>query len=268
MKAIYKYPILLLTIMVMSSAAIAVPANDDCSTAISLGTLPAPAACVGTGLMVGASVTASGTTVSATPESPYPYLSHCPINVALPPNDVWYSFVASSYQAVVSITGSTMTNPVITVWGGSCGLLTGMGCVTGSGGSASITIYQTVPGQTYYIQVAGSTNLQNGTFNLSVHNDHDCAQCLVASNLTASPAPVNGAYAPGTTVTFCLTVTNWNEIVQNWLHGVQPSFGSGWNLSTLTPGTPPASRDGRGTWSYYPAGVVSSATGTAWPAGF
>ena len=104
----------------MATAAIAVPSNDDCSTAISLGILPAPAPCVGTGIQVGATVTATGTTVGATPEAIYPYLSNCSINTASPPNDVWYSFVATSYQAVISISGSTMTNPVITVWAGTC----------------------------------------------------------------------------------------------------------------------------------------------------
>ena len=253
---------------ILATAAIAVPTNDDCSAAISLGTLPTPAACTGTGIQVGAAVTATGTTVGATPEAIYPYLSNCSINTASPPNDVWYSFVATSYQAVISITGSTMTNPVITVWSGTCGSLTGRGCVTGAAGAATLTVYQTTPGQTYFIQIAGSTSAQNGTFNLSVHNDQDCARCLTASNITASPPPVNGAYAPGTRVTFCLNITQYTQILQNWLHGVQPTFGAGWDMSTFTPGTPPASVDHAGSWAYYPSGVVSTATGTHWPAGF
>ena len=265
-----KHIIILLAFTAMAYSAMALPApsNDDCSTAVNLGTLPAPAACTGTSKMVGASVTASGTTVGATPEAIYPYLSNCPINTASPPNDVWYSFVASSFQVVVNISGSTMTNPVITVWTGACGTLTGMGCVTGAGGAANLTIYQTVPGQTYYIQIAGSTSAQNGTFNLTVHNDHDCAQCLVSSSISATPLPVNGAYGPGQTVTFCLNITQYNEIVSNWMHGVQPVFGAGWDLTTLVPGTPPPSLDHAGSWAYYPAGVTSTATGTLWPAGF
>ena len=245
------------------------PANDNCSTATSLGTLPAPAACSGTGLEAGATVTLTNqTNVNATPSTPYPYISSCTPNVNSLPNDVWYSFVASSYQATISVSSATFTNPVITLWQGTCSNQASSGCVTGSGGAASLTVYQLVIGQTYYIQIAGSNATQNGTFTLKVHNDNDCSGCLVSSSLVATPPPVNGTYAPGQTVTFCLTVSSWDETNTNWLHGIQPSFGSGWNLASISPGTPPSSIDGEGAWAWYSSGVTSTATGTSWPAGF
>lgn len=246
-------------------------ANDDCTTATSLGTLPAPAACTGTGTKRGATVTLTNqTNVGATASNPYPYTAACAINTASIPNDVWYSFTASSYQASIAVSAGTgtFTNPVITFWSGTCGNQASSGCITGAAGAATLVVYQLVIGQTYYIQISGSDATQNGTFTLKVHNDDNCAACLVSSSITATPPPVNGTYSPGQTVNFCFTVNSWDETNTNWLHGVQPTFGSGWDITTLTAGTPPASIDGRGTWSWIPGGITSSANNNTWPTGF
>lgn len=71
---------------------------------------------------------------------------------------------------------------------------------------------------------------------LSAQND-----CMGTENFNVNPAPVNGGYAPGTTVQFCITYNNWNTgIGTNWLEGFDLSLGSGWDLTTLTPTTYPA----------------------------
>lgn len=83
--------------------------------------------------------------------------------------------------------------------------------------------------------------------------------CLGDYVITASPPPVDGTYDCGQTVTFCLTVNTWNTTNANWLQGVVASFGPGWDLNTLVPGTPPATVGGSGgTWGWY-----NSVTGTA-----
>lgn len=82
--------------------------------------------------------------------------------------------------------------------------------------------------------------------------------CLVGYNFTQSPPPVNGTYGCGETVTFCFTVTFWNSTNANWFQGIVANFGPGWDLSTLTPGAPPASCSGSGTWGWY-----NSVQGTA-----
>jgi gliding motility-associated-like protein len=82
--------------------------------------------------------------------------------------------------------------------------------------------------------------------------------CLVGYTFTQSPPPVNGTYGCGETVTFCFTVTFWNSTNANWFHGIVANFGPGWDLSTLTPGTPPPSCSGNGSWGWY-----TSVQGTA-----
>lgn len=83
--------------------------------------------------------------------------------------------------------------------------------------------------------------------------------CLGDYTFTASPPPQNGVYDCGQTVTFCLTVNTWNTTNANWLHGVVPMFGAGWDLSTLVPGAPPSTvGTSGGTWGWY-----NSETGTS-----
>lgn len=83
--------------------------------------------------------------------------------------------------------------------------------------------------------------------------------CLTGYSLTASVPPNGGTYGCGETVTFCLTVSGWNTTNANWFHGVTATFGPGWDLSTLTPGPPPATAGtSAGTWGWY-----NSVQGTA-----
>ncbi|MBL0044986.1 MAG: gliding motility-associated C-terminal domain-containing protein [Flavobacteriales bacterium] len=85
--------------------------------------------------------------------------------------------------------------------------------------------------------------------------------CNIGYTFTASPLPVGGQYAEGQTVTFCYTLTNWNTTNINWFHGLVPTFGAGWDLSTLVPGTPPpACGGGGGTWGWFPFCDGTSAT--------
>ncbi|MEZ4756933.1 MAG: gliding motility-associated C-terminal domain-containing protein [Flavobacteriales bacterium] len=85
--------------------------------------------------------------------------------------------------------------------------------------------------------------------------------CATGFLLTTSPLPQNGTYSCGQSVTFCLTVTGWNSTNANWFHGVSASFGPGWDLGTLTPGTPPATCGGSGgTWGWY--NTVQGTAGT------
>ncbi len=256
-----------------------IPSNDDCSNATSLGTLPAPGTC-GSGVQTGTAVVVAGTNVAATEESPYVSLTGC--GMASPANSVWYSFVqpVRGYGLTINVSGGTLANPNIALWSGTtCTSLSGVNCIVGSSNTATLTVSNgMIPGQTYYIQLSGNTG-ESGTYNLSVNAFQDCSDCLNASSLTVSPLPVNGMYDPGQTVSFCFHIDRWTQTVNNWLHGVQMAFGSGWDLPTLTT-TPPAayvststfwgavSPSSCGNWAYYPGGTTSSASGVTWPAGF
>ena len=233
-----------------------VPANDNCSGALPIA-LGNPPPC-GTGLQAGPFTTVSGNITFATPGNPYIYQPGCSgsggPNQAFPANDIWYSFVATGFQCVINIT-STFANPNVAFYSGNCAALGGGigGCAVGSGGAVTLTVNQLVPGTTYYLQISGNTG-QTGTFTMQIQNNKDCADCLVNSNITVNPLPTNGAYAPNTTVNFCFHIGQYNTINTNWLHGVQLSFGSGWNAASVVPNVP-TPLTAMGTWSYYPGGI-------------
>lgn len=263
-----KNKLLLFIFLFITSFCFSQPANDDCSGAISLGTLPTPPPC-GNGLQNGATTTVATTNVAATPEVPYVTLVGC--GMASPANSVWYTFVVPpmGYGVVITVAGATFANPNIALWQGSnCNALTGFGCIVGAAGTATLNVGSgMVVGNTYYIQISGNTG-QSGTFNLSVHAYQDCGNCLNAATLTVNPLPINGTYQPGQVVSFCFHIDLYTQIGQNWLHGIQLTFGPGWSLPSLVTFPPPFLLDNAGTWSYYPAGITSSANGTFWPAGF
>lgn len=261
------YSLFLIITLFITSEAFAQPANDNCAGAINLviGAVPP----CGIGTQASANTTVSGSITTATPGNPYIYQTGCTgasTAQAFPANDVWYKYVATGYDANITVT-STFANPNISVYAGSCAALGGGvgGCATGTGGSATLLVQQMVVGTTYYIQVSGGTG-QTGTFNLSINNTKSCSDCLIGASLTVNPLPVNGAYAPGTTVNFCYHIDQYNHVNTNWLHGVQLTFGSGWNAASLTTSVPTSTSTG-GSWSYYPS-AVGTVNGTNWGPGW
>jgi gliding motility-associated-like protein len=239
--------------------------GDNCATAYNLGTLPTPAGCSGGATGVGTPVNHNGTNVGATAANPYVSIIDCgtgTADMASPALDVWYSFVASGPTAVISFSNITGTfgTPNIGLYTGTCNSLTPTGCdVDGSPG----TFTGMVSGQTYYIQVSGSTSTGSGNFTISVQNNQECGDCLTQASLVANPPPVNGYYYPGQTVTFCYTVFTYNQVNTNWFHGVQLNFGAGWNMVSQSP--PPGCS--AGSWNYYPTGI-GNVNGTNWGPGF
>jgi len=265
--------LLLVTILLLSTlfSFAQVPANDNCSTATNLGTLPTPAACPSG---VGANVNVTNqTNINATAPSPYTTLLGCQTggNQPGPALDVWYSFVASGNQVNINITPGTapvLQSPAITLWTGTCGSLVGFNCDNNgtAGGNNSVLFQPTTPGQTYYIQVSGMNAASSGNFNMTVSASNDCNNCLQIGNLTVSPAPVGGTYPPNTTVTFCYNITSYTQVSVNWLHGLTYTFGCGWDLTTLT-ATPPPSCSGNGYWAWWNT-WTSSANASVWGPGF
>ncbi len=227
--------------------------NDDCFGATPLGTLGAPAPCPsGLGTV---STFNNLTNVNSVTEQPYTTLINCQPSLntpmASPATDVWYSFVNNGNAVTITINGN-IVNPNIAIYQGNCSGLIGRGCAIGSGNSLTATFDQMVIGQTYYIQISGGSPADQGTFNMTLQNSNSCSDCLLSSNLTVNPLPVNGTYQGGTTVTFCYTVTQWDQQNTNWFQALVPIFGSGWNLATLTNLQGASTCDGGpGVWSWF-----------------
>lgn len=246
-------PLMLIAgLMLFAQSAFAQVPNDDCFGAQSLGSLGAPAPCPSG--MGPVSTFNNLTNVNSVTESPYTTLINCqPANnpMASPATDVWYSFVNNGNAVNITINGGIST-PNVALYQGSCGNLIGRGCAIGSAGTLTAQFDQMVIGQTYYIQISGGSPGDQGNFTMTLQNENSCNDCLLASNLTVNPLPVNGTYQGGTTVTFCYTITQWDQQNTNWLHAVIPSFGNGWDMSTLTNLQGAATCDGGpGVWQWF-----------------
>lgn len=240
------------------------PSNDACSGAQNLGLLPVPAACPGG---IGGLQITNGSNLCATAEFPYTSLNGCQPsgNMASPASDVWYRFNITGPTLNISING--LSSPNVGLYEGTnCNNLVPRGCAVGNAGSLSTSFTGLAPG-IYFLQVSGGALSDQCNYSMTLQNNFDCAGCVIQSSLTATPPPINGTYAAGQTVQFCYTITDYNQTSANWLHGMVPTFGPGWNTATLVP-TPPANCSGSGTWGWYNTNITSSATGNVTGPGF
>jgi gliding motility-associated-like protein len=253
MKKIYFLLCVSLASLTFGTTVSAQVANDDCFGATPLGTLGAPAACPSG--MGAVSTFNNLTNVNSLTEQPYTTLINCQPSMntpmASPATDVWFSFVNNGNAVNITINGN-IVDPNIALYQGNCSGLIGRGCAIGSGNSLTAQFDQMVIGQTYYIQVSGGSPADQGTFTMTLQNENSCSDCLLSSSMTVNPLPTNGTYQGGQTVTFCFTISQWDQQNTNWLHAVVPNFGSGWNMATLTNLTGAATCDGGpGVWQWF-----------------
>ncbi len=159
------------------------PANDDCMNAISI----TPG-----GVFTDSPVI--GTTVGGTSTTGLTFA--CQTNRK---NDVWYSVVvpASGSLTVETDTtpGTTMTDSVLSVFTGTCGSLTEVGCDddAGNGNFSKVVLSALTPGSTLYIGVwtySFSGGGIDGDFQLSAYDASLTSNTFSNSNFTFYPNPV------------------------------------------------------------------------------
>lgn len=90
--------------------------------------------------------------------------------------------------------------------------------------------------------------------------------CVIEQSLTVEStsmgSPADGPYQPGEEVSFRYTITQFQETNCNWLHGIVPEFGEGWDPSSFNSNGEPHApfcnliAHTNGTWSWYPDGWV------------
>lgn len=233
--------------------------NDLCQNA-----LPFP------DLTIGVESCVNGTTNGALAELPFINQSSCGNqNVPTPAVDVWFTFTAVANIADISLTFD-MDTAVVAIYEGTCEGLIGRYCDISYDGTLNTTFAPADPGATYFIQVSGGSPTDQGNFTLCVDNYGESIDeiCIFGQSLTAIPSPVLGTYGPNQAVTFCLTVDGYNANAVDWLHGIVPEFGSGWDVSTIT-GTisPPTCESGNGYWAWYNTMINGTGDNSPGPVG-
>ena len=172
----FRYPFatcffLILGVIVSVKSFSQIPANDQCSNAI---TLTSSTSCVNT----------AGTNVNATwnPTS-IPTLGCGASDKA----DVWYQFVAQASTQTITIS-SAPSQVRVQLLAGTCGSFTSLAC-----GNNSITYTSLTAGTTYYIRVY-TQNSNTGSFNICItHTPPVNDNCAAATSLTSNATCVNTA---------------------------------------------------------------------------
>ncbi|MCC6385717.1 MAG: gliding motility-associated C-terminal domain-containing protein [Bacteroidia bacterium] len=93
--------------------------------------------------------------------------------------------------------------------------------------------------------------------------------CIGSStiSITPPPNPLTGCYEAGSTITVCVSITNYSQGGINWLHGIVPLLGSGWDSTTLAAVSASPSCDGMGVWGWFTS-CTSTNTGLSFGPGF
>ncbi|SFN26850.1 Por secretion system C-terminal sorting domain-containing protein [Chryseobacterium oleae] len=120
-----------------------VPANDDCTNAVSL-----PVSSTGTCTNPVSSTTGGATQSTET----VPACSDTGIN-----DDVWYSFTATAATHLVTVNYKDNTTAT-QVYSGACGSLVKVACADGSYGNSNVLLQNLTAGQVYYIRVYSSSS--------------------------------------------------------------------------------------------------------------
>lgn len=225
------------------------PPNDDQCSAIDLGLLKFPAPCPFINNLPDTTITTNNNGASAD----YPYNTYpggCPS--LKDAKDIWFKFKAASKRLEIKMAvTSSMTIPTFALYKfqGGCSNLLPLCYMQGT--TSAVKIVESLDvGEEYYLQVAGGSPTDAGSFVLLLTSLSTCDQCVHTGNLIVNPPPVKGGYAAGTTVSMCYTVSGYTNQASNRLHGIYPVFGTGWDLTSLTPLVTPNSADNLGSWMW------------------
>jgi large repetitive protein len=177
---------------------------------------------------------------------------------------VWFSFTSDATAGLLSVSvlaqnPTTMSQPSIQVFSGSCsGLIEITDCVTGNGGQVTLVNESILANTSYLIAVSNSFG-DGGYFDLCVQTFGDISACVIESDLYVQPgspsfgSPDNGPYQPGETVTMCFEITEYTTAGNQcqWLQGIVPVFGNCWDESQFDPtaSMPPTLYNG--TWDWW-----------------
>jgi gliding motility-associated-like protein len=198
--------------------------NDACSNAVNVTTPP-----------VGGQTCVSGCNTGACGESNLNYQG-CRLDLQA---TVWHTFTTGPQSNLLynlTISGGSHT---ISLFTGGCGNLNPLFLC-----QPAINSVVLAPNTTYYVAIA--TQYQNsGTYSFCIGTFENPSICSISTSVevmgTSYGSPPNGPYQQGEIVSFCLRVDNWDASQNNcqWIHGIVPLFGNGWDISSFDPSGEP-----------------------------
>ncbi len=188
-----------------------------------------------------------------------------PSSFCFPQNGVvWYSFQSDSQANLLNlyVESTQVENPNIALFRGDCmDLIPISDCHGGSNGRVSLINYPIEANTLYHIAV-GNGYGAGGVFEVCGFSSPDESFCVTESRVYVQPGSPNmgsadtGPFKPGEKVELCFEVTNFIASPPGsgnncqWLHGIIPVFGKGWDTSSfdLSANLPPALYGGGWDW--------------------
>ncbi len=195
----------------------------------------------------------------------------------------WYQFTTPNQVTSLNINMSSpqLNSPYFSIFSTSnCNNFNVIFCKKGSNGNVTANSVMVQPNTTYYVAIADDNGNQ-GNFNLCITPNLNSNLCNLNSNLvvtqTSKGSPLTGPFLPDELVTFCYTITQFNQNGCNYLQGIVPTFGDCWDPSFLNPvGEPhvtnplqtagfisscgggcPCANQPAGSWSWFSSGIVN-----------
>ncbi len=195
-----------------------------------------------------------GSTQTATAQIPTPLCQCSPVKATgWGVKDVWYKVSVSTDQLEVKIdpfgAAKRLDTAQIALFEieDGCRTLIPKGCAKGVLSGTARRVFAVDPGHTYAIQIASHRH-DTGQFRMTLSVWDSCAVRCADHSVSVDPPPVNGVYPPGTEVSFCYLMEQWDSSGGNFPHGFYPEFGPGWDTSILELTFHTLSVDGNGLW--------------------
>jgi hypothetical protein len=148
-------------------------------------------------------------------------------------------------------------NPIWAIYSGKCDSLTIVNsgktplptpCSNGGSNPFEHTVGVIQGTNTYYMAVSGEGIIDNPDFDITVYSNAGCSSCIGGDsgcNTTAkwsvtsrnSSRPLDDPkFCPGEIVTVCIDyLYDASQTSNDWLHGLIPNFGDGWDLDAFDP---------------------------------
>jgi hypothetical protein len=162
-------PLLAALLLTATAARAQAPANDDCAGAIALSVAPAGSAAT---VFTTSNANATATAGIANPTCAYDYQG----------GDVWYTVTVPASGALRITSSASAGSPVddtqLTVYSGSCGTLTEIGCNEDADWNiyfSRVTVSGRTPNEVLYLRASTYANLTAGDFGLSAQEIPPCA---------------------------------------------------------------------------------------------
>lgn len=195
---------------------------------------------------------------------------------------VWYTFTTDGMASIMNlqVTSADFEAPTAQLFlstDGTCNSLVQIGmtpnlltCPTGSGGELIANSTDVSASSTYYLAIGG-TNTVGGDFEVCVSVLEQASNCVLDAGVVVTNrsfgGPLEGPFFPTEVVTVCLNINSYTSSGNNcqWIQGVVPVFGDGWDpvesFAGGIPGGQPLNTELNG--NAIPTGGQSS-SGTTW----